>query len=454
MPLNFSDIPLQNRAFSERPMTFVDQAPKNFLSAIIDLIAIETGNRTAREHWQKKQVQNLLHHATQKSAFWRKRVEANTIDHANLSDLPILTRHEVASQVETEGSLLAGGRVPAKKHSTSGSSGMPVHFFSSEMNSWYNVIRSATQYFIDGRDLRLNRTRVRQGMPDKPGFTIVRNEAWPEPLGPLIQTGAYKYIEYFRPDMISLWEELQRDSIGYLIARPDFIESMLQYIEPDDFKGAGTVMMIPLGGAVSPELRQSFSSVGIPVRANYSSEEVGPIGFECEKVPGCYHIATTNVIIEVIPDENIQSSGQRLGRVLVTHLHSYATPFIRYDVGDLATLDRSCCCGHDGPTLSNIYGRSTALIKHADGRVSQFFPRGKELAAIAKFDEYRIRQTDIKNIIVEIGGRDSLTPEEISAFVKLIKRHAGDEFEVTVKAATHIDWDHSIKRLGFRSDIL
>jgi phenylacetate-coenzyme A ligase PaaK-like adenylate-forming protein len=455
MPLDFSDIALRNRAFSEKPMTFVDQAPKNFLSAIIDLIAIETGNRIARQHWQKKQVQNLLQHATQKSAFWRKRIGANEINHFDLSDLPILTRHEVANQVETEGSLLLGGPIPPKKHSTSGSSGIPVQFFQSEMNSSFNVVRYAAQYFMETRDLTLSRTRVRLATtPDKHGFTTVKNEAWPEPLGPLIRTGAYKYIEYFRPDMNSLCEELQRDPIGYLITRPDFAESILQYIEPNDFKRVGTAMMIPVGGEVSPELRQSFSSVGIPVRANYSSEEVGPIGFECEMVPGCYHIATSNVIIEVIPDENFQLRGQRAGRVLVTHLHSYATPFIRYDVGDLATLNRSCSCGYGGPVLSNICGRSKALIKHADGRVSQFHVRGKELTAVASFDEYRIRQTDIKNIIVEIGGRDSLNPDEVSALVKLVKRHAGDEFEVAVKAVAQIDWGHSTKRLGFRSDVL
>src|SRR5262245_19900866 len=127
MSLDFSDIPLRNRAFSEKAMTFIDQAPKNFLSAIMDLIAIETGNRTAREHWQKRQLQNLLQHAAQRSAFWQKRIGTDKITNINLSDLHILTRHEVANQVETEGSLLAGES--AKKNSTSGSSGIPVQFF-------------------------------------------------------------------------------------------------------------------------------------------------------------------------------------------------------------------------------------------------------------------------------------------------------------------------------------
>jgi phenylacetate-coenzyme A ligase PaaK-like adenylate-forming protein len=138
----------------------------------------------------------------------------------------------------------------------------------------------------------------------------------------------------------------------------------------------------------------------------------------------------------------------------VTHLHSYATPFIRYDIGDVATFGNSCPCGHDGPILSNVYGRAKALLKHPDGRVSIFFPRGKELAAIAKFDEFRIRQTDLNRIVLELGGRGALTDDEKSAFVRLIRQHAGDEFAVEVTAVDAIDWGHSNKRLGFYSEVL
>jgi hypothetical protein len=52
--LDFSEAPLKNRAFSEKPMSFVDEAPKALFGAIIDVVAIETGNRAAREHWQHK----------------------------------------------------------------------------------------------------------------------------------------------------------------------------------------------------------------------------------------------------------------------------------------------------------------------------------------------------------------------------------------------------------------
>ena len=160
MRFDFSKVPLKNRAFSEKPMTFIDQEAKNFLAAIIDLVAIETGNRAAREHWQHKQLQNLLQHAAQKSAFWRERIGPKKIKDVCVSDFPILTRSDVVKQVATEGSLLSpSGTIGTKKLATSGSSGTPAQFFVSDMNAQYNTVRSAAQYFIEGRDLTLNRTR-------------------------------------------------------------------------------------------------------------------------------------------------------------------------------------------------------------------------------------------------------------------------------------------------------
>ena len=453
MRLDFSDLPLKETAFSDKPMTFIDQGPKNFLGAVMDLVAIETGDRRAREHWQQKQIDNLLSHAARKSAFWRKRIGANKA--ANLERLPILTRADVRTQVEAEGSLLAGERIKTMKHATSGSSGTPIQFFISQMHTEYLGVRSAAQFFIEERDLTLNSTRLRpEPKSSKDGFTVqIKGDALGS-LASLVRGGKFKYIEYFHPNMDALCKELERDSIGYLVAHPHLVETMLQFIDPEFFKRAGTAMFNPVAGAVDPELRKAFVSNGIPVRGTYSSEEVGSIGFECEKNPGVYHLATSNVIVEVIADSSVEGVAPDLGRVLVTHLHSYATPFIRYDIGDVATFGNSCPCGHDGPILSNVYGRAKALLKHPDGRVSIFFPRGKELAAIAKFDEFRIRQTDLNRIVLELGGRGALTEDEKSAFVRLIRQHAGGDFVVEVSAVAAIDWGQNSKRLGFYSEVL
>jgi phenylacetate-coenzyme A ligase PaaK-like adenylate-forming protein len=89
----------------------------------------------SREHWQHKQQENLLLHAGQRSPFWRERIGASKVKGISLSDLPILTRSDVVKRVESEGSLLRGEPIATRKHATSGSSGMPVQFFVSEMNA-------------------------------------------------------------------------------------------------------------------------------------------------------------------------------------------------------------------------------------------------------------------------------------------------------------------------------
>jgi phenylacetate-coenzyme A ligase PaaK-like adenylate-forming protein len=431
MRFDFSTLPLRNRAFSEKPMTFIDQGPKNLLAAIIDVVAIETGNRAAREHWQQKQLQNLLQHAVQRSAFWRQRIGSRKINGIKLSDLPVLTRADASKQVKAEASLLAaGGTIPTQKHSTSGSTGTPVEFFVSEMNEQYANVRSLAQYFMEGRDLSLNRTRLK-GVPQR-GLSASKTDSWLGPLASFLSGGLSKQIDLFRPDMNSLRKELERDPIGYLVAPPRIVEMMLQDMDAAVLKRAGMAMWVAFMEPVDPALRETFASLNIPVRATYSSEEVGMIGTECESLPGHYHVATSNVIVEVSKDGAIALGDKTLGRVLVTHLHSYATPFVRYDLGDVASLADRCSCGHDGPTLADVYGRSKALLKHADGRLSTFYLADVRLRNITQFDEFRIRQTDLKTIVVELGGKQSLAPDETAAVVNMIKERAGDDFEVQV----------------------
>jgi phenylacetate-CoA ligase len=456
MILDFSALPFKNRAFSEKPMTFIDQAPRNFLSAIIDLIVIETGNRTAREYWQNKQLQNLLQHAAQRSAFWRKRIGTKRIKDINLSDLPVLTRRDIVKQVENEGSLLPpGGVIQATKHSTSGSSGTPVQFFVSDDNALYNQARSMAQCFMEGRNLTLNRTRFKSA-PNRMqgGFSVENTGSWLGPLSALFRSGSNKSILHLQPDRDLLFRELAKDPIGYLIAQPRLVETLFYDSDVSFLSENGTEMFIPISEEAEKGLRAKFAAARIPVRSNYSSEEVGYIATECKDYPETFHVVQSNVIVEIDNRDSVMVGDNRLGRVLVTHLHSYATPFVRYDIGDLATLAEGCGCGHDGPVLSNILGRKKRFLKRVDGSVVPFLMKAENILKIVKCDEYRIRQTDLNTIEVEIGGIGQLTADQMASLKSAFKEHAGDEFQIRIKAVQNINWGSDIKRLGFRSELL
>jgi phenylacetate-CoA ligase len=437
-------------------MTFIDEEIKYFLASIIDLVAIETGNRTAREHWQHKQLQNLLQHAAQNSSFWRKRIGTQNIKKIRLSDLPVLTRADVTRQVESEGSLLpAGGPIAARKFATSGSSGTPVQFFVSDMNAQHNAVRTLAQYFIEGRDLTLNRTRFARSpkrIPD--GFSVEKSDNSLGPLSSLFKCGNTKDILHINPNRDLLFDELAKDPIGYLVIQPGVLESLLHDSDVSFLSEHGTKMLIPTDEEADKDLRDKFSAARIPVRSVYSSQECGYIAAECKECAGAFHVAESNVIIEIDNHDGVVVGGNKLGRVLVTHLHSYATPFVRYDLGDFAELLDVCRCGHDGPALTNIYGRKKRLLKRVDGTVTPFSVTARNMLKIVKCDEYRIRQTGLSTIEVVIGGVTQLSADQIASLRSLFKERAGDEFEVQINAVQNIDWGSDTKRLGFRSEVL
>ncbi len=213
-------------------------------------------------------------------------------------------------------------------------------------------------------------------------------------------------------------------------------------------------MWIPIAEEAEAPLRKEFARSGIPVRATYSSEEVGLIGSECSTFAGNYHVATSNVIVEVEDTNSIKVENKKLGRVLLTHLHSYATPLIRYDVGDLASVSDHCQCGHGGPTLSNVYGRKKRLLKRRNGQVSPFIMKGGEILKIVKCSEYRVRQTNLTTLNVEIGGVDNITTRQMEALVAHFKNQSGGEFDIVIQPVQKIDWGSDIKKLAFRSDVM
>merc|ERR1712117_186324 len=84
----------------------------------------------------------------------------------------------------------------------------------------------------------------------------------------------------------------------------------------------------------------------------YGSREVGAISGECVK--GKIHIFNFNNYLEVVDRNNKPIQPGVEGRVLITTLHNYSMPLIRYEIGDTAILGTPCNCGSKLPTLERI----------------------------------------------------------------------------------------------------
>lgn len=450
--IDFSKFRLQADAFSNQQFSLLRPEDKGPFSLLMETILLETGSKIARENWQTAQLVNLLTHAYTRSKFWQERLKDKKISNIKLSKLQPLTRADVRTQVEREGSLITKmDGVPYKTHSTSGSTGTPITFYITQSNGIYNEIRSFAQYLIENRDLSWKRLRLNQFFYKDP--KNLHYEEFPNYSGSLtgiFNTGKNANLYYNVFDREAFLSKAKKFRGDFWVLGAPVSHSLPTQLTAKECYDLGARLWIIIGTTVSPALRQDLNSAGIDVISNYSSEEVGLIGSECVQQSGHFHVASSNVIVEQSGHE--VHDGVACGRLLVTHLNSYATPFIRYDIGDIGVVKDQCSCGFQGQTISHLFGRITATLRNADGTRSGLMMRATELNKLVPVDEFRVRQTDFKKIIFEVvtTHRDKEAEHKLRGYIHGL---VGPDFDVDVVFCDTIDWGPSTKRHGFRCEI-
>ena len=110
---------------------------------------------------------------------------------------------------------------------------------------------------------------------------------------------------------------------------------------------------------------------GQEVYETYGSREVMLMAAECSAHEGM-HVSMENLIVElVVRDERGARKAMpgEIGEVVVTDLHNYGAPFIRYVTGDLAieSPPGTCACGRALTRLMSVEGRVTETLRDGAG---------------------------------------------------------------------------------------
>ncbi len=124
---------------------------------------------------------------------------------------------------------------------------------------------------------------------------------------------------------------------------------------------------VSVGSELSTQVeRDAWAAVlGVPVRDEYSTEELGRIASQCPE--GSYHLHEDVVHTEIVDEDGQPTRG--VGEVAGTELHNRTMPFVRYRQGDLARIsDESCRCGRHTRLLVDLVGRSNDGFRLRDGR--------------------------------------------------------------------------------------
>jgi phenylacetate-CoA ligase len=176
---------------------------------------------------------------------------------------------------------------------------------------------------------------------------------------------------------------------------------------------------------LAPDVRARLTrQLGLPIEDNYSSQEAGIVALQCPHGE-LYHTMAESLVVEVL-DANDRPCGEgEVGRVVFTDLHNFASPLLRYDIGDFAEVGGPCPCGRTLPTLRRVLGRRRNLLMKADG--SRFLPRVgfESFAAIAPVQQYQVVQHALDEIELKLVTAEALSAAQEGAFVAVLREALG-----------------------------
>ncbi len=138
--------------------------------------------------------------------------------------------------------------------------------------------------------------------------------------------------------------QLREANPDVLVGLPGMLDRLTAPELADVVRGVRPRLVIVGGEVATPAMRLRIrETFAAPLVETYASHECPLLAWECRH-SGDLHTCDDGVLVEVLRDGGAVEPGER-GEVVVTNLHAYAMPFIRYRLGDLATRGERCACG-------------------------------------------------------------------------------------------------------------
>ena len=315
---------------------------------------------------------------------------------------------------------------------TSGSSGEPLRATTSDATSFVQAALVMRSHLWYGFDLRKKLCIIRT--PASPG----NFPDWGPPANTAFRTG---------PSALLLSLEGQREQLdwlcdqrpAYLLVNSSNLWALLKESRRGERSPQGLRSIMAFGDALPLGTRQLAHELWQASLFDiYSASECGAIAFQCPQTQ-LLHVQGEHVYLEILLEDGKPCAPGESGRVVVTDLHNFAMPLIRYDLGDYAVRAGACPCGRGLPTLEGILGRSTHMAVDPTGRT--FFGRLNQAfwTTVAPIIQRQVVQHTPSRLEVRYVADRPLTPAEEAAIareMRLAMRYAYEiEFTRTAEIA-------------------
>lgn len=379
---------------------------------------------------QGRQLAKLLEYAAHHSPFYRKRLAGGGGVDA-FRNIPLLSRAELQQQyAHINCTSIPREHGSYSETKSSGSTGQMVAVRRSEACMMFWLALTLREHLWHKRDftgaMAIIRPTVAENDKERQGVAL---PDWGPPVSLLFQSGK-AYALNLQTDVARQAEWLAGIDPEYLLTFPTNLAALVQHFNAHGNPLRHLKAVRTVGETLTDELRRQCQAFfEVEIADTFSSQELGVIALQCPE-SGMYHVMSENLMVEILHEDGRACAQGETGRVVVTDLHNFATPLIRYDTRDYAEVGPTCSCGRGLPTLARIKGRSRNMIRLPDGR--RFWPLvgAYHFREVAPVSQYQVIQHALTQLEVRLVSERAVTPAEESKLTDAIHRSLGYPFDL------------------------
>jgi len=377
---------------------------------------------------QDRKLRRLVRHAYLRVPFYRRLFDSRSLKPEDIESVEDLSRLPVVSKAELRDNppdeIIASDvdRSKCVELRTSGSTGLPLKL-----------------YYTRRDDSRLNASWLRpllahgvrpwhRKLEISGPHNLPAGKKWYQRLGLWRRRG----ISIFNSpaEWVEAWRSWRPEILyGYAGSLKLLARHVLE-------KGIGDIrprFVFGVSDLVDEDCRKLIEAAfSRPIIDLYGAAEAGCIAWECPSCGG-YHINADTVVVEFLDRGRPVAPGSP-GRVVVTNLHSFAQPIIRYDLGDIGISGREKSrCGRGLPLMKVIEGRDDAFIVLPSGRLLSpmfFFGTMKKISGIK---HWKVIQNESGDLRVMVVPDKDFSKAAVDLLKKKVEEHSGEKMEIAVE---------------------
>lgn len=418
------------------------QLDEQFLAALDKTQYLQRDRMLA---YQRRLLDRLVRHAREQTGLYPEHLAPlfradDSIDWRRWAEVPILTRDKAQAHTDaiTARTLpeAVGEAVPTE---TTGSTGQSWRFQDTALHG--RAIACANERFFRWHDVPADALAavIIALSADAPSTDSARTKNW-RPAYP-DSRGSYLSTMVPHGDQLAWLKELQPDII---VTFPSNLEELVR-IGRQTLHGLGPLRIVTFGEQLSDRGRASFrTTFGTEPLDFYGSAEAGFIAGTCPHSQK-YHVSADLVLVELVDEDGSLVEPGEQGRVVVTPFYGYATPLIRYDLGDYAVMSvAQCDCGRTLPTMERILGRTRNVFRFPDG--TSLWPSllSQEVQPFVPHRQFQVVQTAPDHIEYRYVPLDNNTKIDLEGLTALVKSRLHPALTVTPVTVPSIEF--SVKR--------